>query len=441
MKRTSTRATALLLALMALASPTPFGDSSPLAWAGSEAVGLEQLRAQANSAMSKGAEEFLDFLPSLRADRELWPLWCAIGAQAARSLQRPDARALLDQAISAGFSQPRMVESAFSKDADWSQLVERMEANVPPPALRVLDWPEPPVSLPLHLDKLSRDRESVFRRKLPSARASAWETARAILSWTQSRWQHVGNHSAKTHDALAILERAENGERFRCVEYADVLAAALNAHGIPARTIGLRDKTYYFGLGLGHVVAEAWIDDLGKWVLLDGQNGAYWQDAGGPLSAHDLARRYDSGNSDAAFMQADGTRRTDARQWWSYFAWFDLHEAEWAPEGKGFVPYFQGEALTTKRLVKDPGKLYPDLGTFWVGLGEVEAKPALRLEALHPYAKGFVIDGRPLQGNPVLWPFPDTPGKHEVAVAVQTPYGTLAKRRVVVEVAAPTPHR
>lgn len=54
-------------------------------------------------------------------------------------------------------------------------------------------------------------------------------------------------------------------KRFRCVEYSIVAAGALNALGIPARTVGLRTKYVETELwSAGHVVAEAYLKDLGK---------------------------------------------------------------------------------------------------------------------------------------------------------------------------------
>lgn len=63
-----------------------------------------------------------------------------------------------------------------------------------------------------------------------------------------------------------------------------MLTQALNALQIPARPLSLFKAGYHAGLGTGHAVTEAWIDDLGKWVLLDGQNGAVWRDEDGRLA-------------------------------------------------------------------------------------------------------------------------------------------------------------
>ena len=52
-------------------------------------------------------------------------------------------------------------------------------------------------------------------------------------------------------------------------------ARTLNALGIPARWLSLRQGDYHVDMGRCHVVCEAWIDDFCSWVILDGQNGGF----------------------------------------------------------------------------------------------------------------------------------------------------------------------
>lgn len=90
---------------------------------------------------------------------------------------------------------------------------------------------------------------------------------------------------------MDVLERVAAGERFACVENSIVLSQALNAVRIPARRVQLRQANHHIGVGRCHVVSEAWIDELDKWVVLDGQNGAYWADTdGAPMALPDLQR-------------------------------------------------------------------------------------------------------------------------------------------------------
>ena len=93
-----------------------------------------------------------------------------------------------------------------------------------------------------------------------------------VLNWTNSRWEHSGSNTPKKSDAFTILEEAKSGKKFRCVEYGIVAATALNSIGIPARTLGLKTKDVEETRhGAGHVVTEVYLNDLKKWIFIDGQ--------------------------------------------------------------------------------------------------------------------------------------------------------------------------
>jgi len=115
--------------------------------------------------------------------------------------------------------------------------------------------------------------------------------AQTITGWVHSLWRHDGAHEPKAKDPISIIEAARQGERFRCVEYSVVLAGALNSVGIPARTLGLKTADMQTRQsGAGHVVVEAYLPDLGKWVMLDGQWNALPERSGVPLSALECRR-------------------------------------------------------------------------------------------------------------------------------------------------------
>lgn len=98
------------------------------------------------------------------------------------------------------------------------------------------------------------------------------EKAISVLHWVHRQWKHDGSNQPKKSDALSILEEAKEGKNFRCVEYGIVTTACLNAVGLRARTLALKTKDVETRpSGAGHVLLEVYLNDIGKWALLDGQ--------------------------------------------------------------------------------------------------------------------------------------------------------------------------
>lgn len=107
-----------------------------------------------------------------------------------------------------------------------------------------------------------------------------------ITDWTSKQWKHSGSNTPGKNDALTILKEAKEGKRFRCVEYGIVLSSALNAIGIKARVLGLKTRMVETTVtGAGHVLTEAFLPDLGKWVVADPQFNAIPTRNGTPLNA------------------------------------------------------------------------------------------------------------------------------------------------------------
>ncbi|CAH1002388.1 hypothetical protein LEM8419_03287 [Neolewinella maritima] len=98
------------------------------------------------------------------------------------------------------------------------------------------------------------------------------ERALRVLDWSRKQWNGHGKKLPSKGDALTILEEADRGRKFRCVEYATVTSAALSALGMPSRRVGLKKKSVETAVaGGGHMVAEVWLADEDKWVVIDGE--------------------------------------------------------------------------------------------------------------------------------------------------------------------------
>jgi len=121
-------------------------------------------------------------------------------------------------------------------------------------------------------DNLIELRQKYNFEQLIKGTKSDIEKALILLNWTHGLWRHNGVNEPKKSDALSILQEVEEGKRFRCVEFAIVLEAALNSIGIPARILGIYTKDVETSkCCAGHVVTEAYLSDLKKWIFLDAQ--------------------------------------------------------------------------------------------------------------------------------------------------------------------------
>lgn len=124
---------------------------------------------------------------------------------------------------------------------------------------------------------------------IASSGNSDLEKVLKISSWVHSLWKHDGMNEPEKRDALYILEEVKKGKRFRCVEYGIVTTACLNAIGIKARVLHLKTKDVEIRpAGAGHVVLEAFVNDLNKWIMIDPQWDVIPNADGKPLNAVEL---------------------------------------------------------------------------------------------------------------------------------------------------------
>jgi hypothetical protein len=152
------------------------------------------------------------------------------------------------------------------------------------------------------------------------------EKALRVMNWVHKQWQHDGSNEPSKADALTILEEAQKGERFRCVEYSLVAASCLNAIGLPARMLGLKMKEVEtIESGAGHVAFEVYLPDLKKWAMMDAQFDVMPVLNGVPLNAVEfqnaIAQNYDK----LEIKSLAGTSKDYYTSWvYPYLYYFDV---------------------------------------------------------------------------------------------------------------------
>ncbi|GIG59638.1 hypothetical protein Lfu02_40100 [Longispora fulva] len=401
---------------------------------------LDELRQRAQDlGRAERWAELWQLVPQLREDTELWPgYWGPLSALAGRFLGLAEGRAVLDEVIAAGFHQPELMEpfftAAFGADPDWALLKAVMAANLPAPAVTLLDWPTITPTAPLELCRLPNGREPELAARMPAVAASSWQTARELLRWVSTMWVHSDLHVDGT-DGLEILDRVRGGERFACREYTLLLTQTLNAAGIPARQVNVFTRTAHAGFGGGHLVSEAWIDDLGAWVLLDGQNGLYWTDEDGtPLGTLALQARFQAGGSRPhAVCLGAVVQEHDLQTWWGFFGDIRITGGAW---GEQVVPILGGAFIATPRLLRAGPEAYPDLSELAVSVAVIDGEPAVCPHSDHPFVTGFRVNDHDLAPGEA-WPLPRSEsGEHVVELAAVGRYGPLTVRRLRYRVAA-----
>lgn len=152
-----------------------------------------------------------------------------------------------------------------------------------------------------------RDKSSLYfdtlRKKYPVAQllkkgSEDSDKVLTIMNWVHHRWKHDGGNSPKGSTGIAILDEAKQGGRFPCFAYAIVLVDQLTAQGYKARVLYLKTKDASTRQGSpGHVAAEVYLNDLKKWVFIDGQFNIMPMLKGKPLNAAEfqqaLSQNYD----------------------------------------------------------------------------------------------------------------------------------------------------
>ena len=297
-------------------------------------------------------------------------------------------------------------------------------------------WPCARPILPLDLFRLNSIGEAMLTARLPGRKPTALATAEMVLDWVTGRWQSGDARYTQDADANRILDRATAGARYGAAEYTIVLTQALNAARIPARRMrGLPDG-YDAATGTAHAMTEAWIDDLGSWVVFDARNGATWRDpAGTPLGAVDLQRLYRVKERPEFRGAGQNFRAGDAEDWFAFFHTVAVTDGLAWSSGT-YVPVVAGTTvLGSSRLADSDVDAVPDLAAISTSVtaGGPGRGPALLFRTDHPYATGFIVtEGAVAEERTETALEPDQPlplagqpGEHRLTVATRTPYGTL----------------
>ena len=163
-----------------------------------------------------------------------------------------------------------------------------------------------------HHPRLVALRERYNLDELVAGARSDLERALRLRDWVKSRWDHSQPIRLPPWDALFMLERVDKGiEAYYCVHYSVVFMQCCLSLGIPARLLNLAR-----GIGPAeldrravvfkpvvppideHVVNEVWLDDLGRWAMMDVDFDLHYTREGFPVSALEIHQALLAGELD-----------------------------------------------------------------------------------------------------------------------------------------------
>jgi hypothetical protein len=169
--------------------------------------------------------------------------------------------------------------------------VRLAEGHDPPPPQMIWENPRHP-------------RVEQLLQRLPAGARRAGDVLtriRALASWLSMSWEHTSSARAALYtpwDAETILawgktQTGPNGQRpiVMCVHYAVAFVSFCQALRIPARCAVLMGTPNGTD---GHFVAEVWMDDLRKWIMVDPNCDVLFFKDGEPLSIPEIRSLGDS---------------------------------------------------------------------------------------------------------------------------------------------------
>ena len=167
--------------------------------------------------------------------------------------------------------------TSLRSDPRFPALLAQAKAATWHPELLAFD--AAPATDPVRMKRPATDSETLRTLRetykldaIVAGAADDLDRIRRMCRWVHGRTSHQGWDGDLPSDALGLLQVAEKGGQWRCVEYGIVLAGCLNAVGIPARYVGGQARDVEtIAVGAGHVFAEAWIADLQRWMFVDAQ--------------------------------------------------------------------------------------------------------------------------------------------------------------------------
>ena len=142
--------------------------------------------------------------------------------------------------------------------------------------------------------KLKELRERYYLDAVTAPGKDEFEKQVLLMDWAHQQFKKFGQPSTNSKGALEILKGIDEGHRFFCSQYAQLLVSAAASLGWVDRPLALRRHQGVAKVGgsTEHSVTEIWSNQHRKWVMLDPTSNMYLERDGVPLNAYEIRQEW-----------------------------------------------------------------------------------------------------------------------------------------------------
>jgi hypothetical protein len=114
------------------------------------------------------------------------------------------------------------------------------------------------------------------------------------MDWAHRQFKQFGQPSTPARGALEVLGAIDEGHRFFCAQYGQVLVSAAASLGWVDRLLALRrhQGANRVGGSTEHTTTEIWSNQYRKWVMLDPTSNLHVERDGVPLNAWEIRQEW-----------------------------------------------------------------------------------------------------------------------------------------------------
>lgn len=115
-----------------------------------------------------------------------------------------------------------------------------------------------------------------------------------LMDWVHRRFAKFGRPSADARGALEILAAIDDGHRFFCTQFGQVMVSAAASLGWIDRPLALRRHRGVNKVGgsTEHTTTEIWSNQHRKWIMLDPTSNLFVEKDGVPLNAWEIRQEW-----------------------------------------------------------------------------------------------------------------------------------------------------